>query len=245
MNPLVSIVIPTLREAEIGHTLDVVCATVEKIEGYSFEIFIVDDSEDLFRRSIRDHLALHRQSASLVGVELIEGHRRGKGDAVRLGVLATRGDVVVTMDADLPVALMHLEPFVRRVWEGKIDVVIAERPASRHAARPFRSLLSRTLRLLQQRLVFQSSRFSDTQCGFKAFAGPMLRDMAAHQIVQGGMVDVEYLYMAMLRAAPIEAVPVAETVDRPDTRINLLRCVVVDPVDLLRIKTRAALGGYR
>jgi len=234
MKPLVSLVIPTLREAEIGQTLDVICATLEKIDGYRFEILVVDDSDDSLRRRIRDDLALRQPPVS---VELIEGHRRGKGDAVRLGVLATRGDVVLTMDADLPVALTHVEPFVRRVWDGKIDVVIAERPPSRHAARPFRSLLSRTLRLLQQQLVFQSNRFSDTQCGFKAFSGPMLREMAAHQVVQGGMVDVEYLYLAVKQGARIEAVAVAETTDRPDTRINLLRCVVVDPIDLLRIKT--------
>ncbi len=243
MKPLVSIVIPTLREAEIGDTVDIVCATASTIAGYRFEIFIVDDSEDALRRRIRESLAA-RPPASPIAVELIEGHRRGKGDAVRLGALATRGDVVLTMDADLPVALAHIEPFVRRVWEGKVDVVIAERPPSRHAARPFRSLLSRTLRLLQRRLVFHSDRFSDTQCGFKAFSGPMLREMAAHQFVQGGMVDVEYLYMAVVRGARIEAVAVAETTDRPDTRINLLRCVVVDPIDLVRIKARAARGGY-
>ena len=99
---------------------------------------------------------------------------------------------------------------------------------------------------LQRFLVFQSTAFSDTQCGFKAFSGDLARRLARDQIVDGGMViDIEYLYAATLAKARVARVPVVWTPETRQSKINVRKAVRQDPIDLVRIKWNGLRGRYR
>jgi glycosyltransferase involved in cell wall biosynthesis len=238
---LASIVIPTLNES-LSEPLSKLDAYLKGIPGWRFEILVVDDSRDPHRAAVRDEI-LDIPPDHRVQARFVAGHRTGKGGAVRQGVESSTGSVVFIVDCDLPVPLEQFAAFLRLIDEGA-DAVIAERPSLRGMGRPLRVVLTYGLLVMQRGIVFQSFRFSDTQCGFKAFRGDLLRAIAARQIVDGGMFDLEYLYAAVLRGADIVTVRVRPNAETRASRVNLWSCIRRDPVDVFRIKLRGVTGGY-
>jgi cellulose synthase/poly-beta-1,6-N-acetylglucosamine synthase-like glycosyltransferase len=215
-----------------------------KIDDAHFEILLVDDSRAEERALLSRWVAERANLAPRIEIHLIEGANRGKGHAARLGALRSRGDIVFLMDADLPVPLSYIEEFLGQLKDGACDVVIGERPKDRSAGKPLRQFLSHALLLLQQGIVFQGRRFEDTQCGFKAFRGEVLRSLATRQITDGGMYDIEYLYMALLDGCKVVRVPVAARPETRPSKIRLWKCMYTDPVALIRIKATGIAGGY-
>ncbi len=238
MNKLVSIVIPTYEEEGIAARLDALAAHLRKERARDFEIVIVDDSAVENRERIRTYARDHEN------VTLVDGENRGKGHAVKLGILATHGDVVFTIDADLPVALERNEEFLRWIDEG-YDVVVGERPIDRNVKNPVRFVASRVLFFVQRFIVFGgSNQFLDTQCGFKAFRGDVARSLAKKQIVDGGMYDIEYLFIATSENRRIARVAVTQLPSPRPSKIRTFEALVRDPKDLARIKLHARRGGY-
>ena len=238
---LVSIVIPTLNE-DLAEPLTALSEYLRTLPGYRFELLIVDDSKD----DIRERGRATIRGANLpenVRAELVEGMREGKGSAVRRGIGRAGGDFVFTIDVDLPAPVQCIEQFLR-ILEGGADVVIAERVLDREFSSPIRWVLSRGLLVIQRTLVFHSREFTDTQCGFKAFRGNLIRDIVSEQIVDGGMYDLEYLYVAQHKKARIEKVSIVPSPERRESRINVWKCLRKDPVDLARVKAHGILGRY-
>jgi dolichyl-phosphate beta-glucosyltransferase len=242
---LVSFVIPTLEETEIADSLDLLTSHLSGLPRDRFEILLVDDSGEAYKVAIRRYAERCRRIyGERITIRPIDGRHRGKGDAVRIGALAASGSVVFTMDADLPVPLKHIEGFLSVIDDQGFDVVIGERPLTRNLAEPARYLLSRALFAAQRAIVFGSNRFYDTQCGFKAFRGPLIRELAGRQIVSGGMYDIEYLYASIRLGACIRRVPVVQNEERRPSKIRVLRASMTDPVDLVRVRLRGLLGHY-
>jgi glycosyltransferase involved in cell wall biosynthesis len=204
--------------------------------GGTFEILFVDDSPEAQRAAARERIA---RTDPRVEVRVLEGPHKGKGAAVRRGISETRGDVVFTMDADLPAPLEHVGQFLRYLDEGA-DVVVAERPLDREFETPARYVISRALLLIQRSFVFHSTQFSDTQCGFKAFRGDLAREIARDQLIDGGMYDLEYLFEARRRRARIVTVRIDPNRETRPSRIDVLRCLRQDPIDVVRIRLKPA-----
>jgi glycosyltransferase involved in cell wall biosynthesis len=256
---LVTLVVPTLREEEIAGTLAALGEHLAAVRGYDFEIILVDDSAESYKRLMDEATgafnarfgphgvdrAERRSDAPSLTARRADGPRKGKGAALRVGVLASRGEVVFWMDADLPVPLENIDRFLDVFAEGSADFIVAERPFDRNLSQPVRFVASRALFALQRAFVFQSRAFTDTQCGFKAFRGALARRIAERQVVDGGMADIEYLYAALqsgARPARIAVIPNPET---RESKINVKRALVVDPLDLVRIKLGSIAGRYR
>ena len=240
----VSLIVPTFREYTFDRLLDRLLDHLAAHPLGRTEILVVDDSDDVTHAQLADVIA-QRQArlGEETTVRLMAGPRRGKGAAVRDGALAARGAIVFLMDADLPVPLHHLEEFVALVRNGA-DVVIAERPRDRYRGDLVRHVVSRGLYLLQTSVVFGAKRFSDTQCGFKAFRREVLERVARRQIVDGGMYDLEYLYAATLWHKKVLRVAVASNPEARESRINVWRCLREDPIDIARFKLRGIAGHY-
>lgn len=239
MSTAVSIVIPTFREEEISETLDRLAVHLAAMNDARFEIVVVDDTGDQARASMRSAW-VGRDNVVLV---VMAGPKRGKGAAVREGALATTGEVVFTMDADLPVALDHIDEFIARIVAGA-DVVVAERPMTRNLENPLRFVLSRGLYAFQRYVVFGAHVFDDTQCGFKAFRGGLVRELASKQSIDGGMYDIEYLFLAHRAHARIERVEVVPSPEWRASKIDAWKALRRDPKDLLLVKWRALRGDY-
>lgn len=221
----VSIVVPTYNEP----ALDAWVARVASVLPPGSEILIVDDSDE---------------PPQVAGARVLRGQKRGKGDAVRIGMLAAEGDIVFHLDADLDDEKIALIPeFIRLIGEGN-DVVMAERRDSWTYRNLGRFVLSIGLFLAQRFFIFQSTRFFDTQCGFKAFRRDAAGKLAGLQTVRGGMYDIEYLYIAVKNGMRIAQVPVAPMRELRPSRLRVWLCLATDPVDLLRVKWNGVRGRY-
>jgi len=242
-----SLILPTYEEEELTRALEKLSAAVMKLAGADAarpEVLVVDDSKPAVREKLEAWALAWNADPAHAEVRVLEGPHLGKGAAVKLGALQSRGDIVFVMDADLPIPLDRVKDFAERIEKG-VDVVMGERPMSRNAGDPVRFVLSRGLFAFQWMVVFQKSLFADTQCGFKAFRGDVLRRMAGQQIVDGGMYDIEYLYMATLAGLSIERVQVVPNAEVRPSKINVKRAMIRDPKDLFRLKWNGLMGRYR
>ena len=112
--PALSVVIPAYNEEHrLGGTLAAVLAFLEQ-RGDSSEVLVVDDGST-------DGTAQAATRFRSAGVELVRLQRnRGKGAAVRAGVLATRGDWILVSDADLSTPIEELDTLRRYCDEADI-----------------------------------------------------------------------------------------------------------------------------
>jgi dolichyl-phosphate beta-glucosyltransferase len=234
----VSVVVPTYREPDLPSLLQRLAATLEPLDG---EIVIVDDSDDA------THAALRATATPVgnVGIRVLRGTGGGKGDAIRIGILAASGNVVFYVDADIEESKLPLVPqFVALIENDHYNVVIGER-RSRWEYRNFgRFLLSLGLFAAQRFFIFHSRRFFDTQFGFKAFDRASAQRIASLQSVPGGMIDIEHLYIAMKNGMRIAQIPVSPVRELRPSRLRILRCLVTDPIALLRVKWNGLRGRY-
>jgi dolichyl-phosphate beta-glucosyltransferase len=194
--PEISVVIPAYNEtARLEPTL-VRIADYLDAHYPAFEILVVDDG------SSDDTPALARRvAAERAGIAVLElGHNRGKGAAVRAGMLAARGGRVLFSDADLATPIEELAK-LEAALDGGADIAIASRalPASdiRTRQHPVRELMGRTFNLLVR--ATGVGAFRDTQCGFKLFSRAAAHDLFARATVDGFAFDVEILLLAQGR----------------------------------------------
>ncbi len=242
---LVSFIIPTYNEDEIEASLERLSQHLLGIESKRFEIILVDDSGDEAWQKLQGIVKRTIGQDPRVDVRLLQGPKLGKGAAVRAGARESQGDIVFTIDADLPVPLEYIDEFLTVFEQGDVDIAIGERPLTRNVKQPVRFVLSRFLFMFAYVGFFYATKVADSQCGFKAYRGPIVRALAARQIVDGGMFDIEYLYVAIVNGRKIVRVPVKPHVETRPSKIRVWRCMYKDPVDLLRVKARGIVGGYR
>lgn len=135
------------------------------------------------------------------------GAKVGKGRDVRCGMLAARGDVVLFMDADLATPLHHIDAAVAQIAAGA-DVVIGRRDLSRMHHTLGRRLTSQLSNQLVRAVLLPG--IADTQCGFKAFRGPLVATLFEPLTTLGWGFDLEVLARARRAGAWIEELPVAD-----------------------------------
>lgn len=211
-----TVVIPAYNEAErIVPTLDKVAGYLAR-RGGGHEILVVDDgSADATAERVRAHPA-----ASVRLLRLPEN--RGKGAALRHGVVASRGRRVLLSDADLSTPIEDLERLEPRLDAGA-GLVFGSRgvAASELGERqPFyRELMGRTFNALIRLLGVRGLR--DTQCGFKLLDGTVARDLFPRLTTDRFAWDVELIWLARRRGHRVEEVGVRWS-NSPDSRVHPL-----------------------
>lgn len=231
MIPDLSVVIPAFNEAQrLAPTLESVLAFVEG-RGQAFEVLIVDDGSTDATASIATTFAPR-------GVRTIRLDRnRGKGAALRAGVAASRGRLVLLTDADLstPITeLARLEPEL-----GAAPVVIGSRAVAdsritRHQPR-HREWMGKTFNRILRLLGV--ARHQDTQCGFKLLEGDLARSLFAALTIDRFAYDVELLWLAERRGHRVVEVGVTWH-DSPASTVHPLRDAARMLVDVLRFRFR-------
>jgi len=163
---------------------------------------------------------------------------RGKGAAVRAGVLQARGELVLFTDADLSTPIEELEKFLPLIREG-YDVIIGCRalPDSIIKERQgwLRERLGKCFNLLVRLLVLKG--FRDTQCGFKLFRKNAAREIFFRLETEGFAFDVEVLLLARHLGYRIAQVPVV-WVNHPESRLRLVRGSLSMLIELIKIRKR-------
>lgn len=185
--------------------------------GEPFELLVVDDGS-------RDGTIRVAESFASQGVRVVRHERnRGKGAAVRTGVLASRGRKVLISDADFSTPIEEVEKLERSLQDGT-PLVIGSRGLADSQVRqrqPFyREMMGRTFNRLIR--LFGVRGIRDTQCGFKLARGEEGRRIASELKIEGFAWDVEMIWLARRRGYGIAEVGVV-WVNSPDSRVDPIR----------------------
>jgi glycosyltransferase involved in cell wall biosynthesis len=220
--------------------------TLEKIRVWSSEaplelreVLVVDDGS-------RDGTAALIESGNFAGVALVRNPgNRGKGYAVRNGMLKATGDWILSTDADLSSPIGELAKLIEAARREKAVVAIGSRALDRALVKvhqPFMRELSGRVFNLAMRMA-TGLPFRDTQCGFKLFRRDAAREIFSRQIEDGFSFDVEDLVIAQRLGLKAVEVPV-EWSNVEGTKVSLAQGMKSFS-DLVRIRMNAARGKYR
>lgn len=203
-----SIVIPAYNEAvRLGNTL---LAVVDYLrESWpDAEVIVVDDGSSDDTAGIAR--SIFNDSRSLRTSVISYKSNLGKGRAVRLGLLAARGDVALFSDADLSTPITEAPKLVEPIMSGQYDVTFGSRALDRKLIgvhQPWRREQGGRVFNLAVRLA-TGLPFWDTQCGFKAFRMNVCRPLVEAATVDRFGFDVELLYLAFRAGLRLKEVPV-------------------------------------
>jgi glycosyltransferase involved in cell wall biosynthesis len=239
MKPVLSLVIPAYNEqARLPYTLG-------EIEGYvcreqlDCEVIVVDNGS-------RDATSVVVQQAAsrFRKLRLVRTDRRGKGLAVRTGVLAARGDVVIFADADLSWPVTDLTRFLSLVDPVTSPVVIGSREGygARRIGEPvYRHVMGRVFNRVVQAIAVPG--IEDSQCGFKALSRDAARAVFGLQRIDGFGFDVEILYVARRLGYPVRVVPL-HWEHKENSRVVPVRDTLLMLTDVLRVRLNDWRGRY-
>ncbi len=236
--PFLSIIIPAHNEENrLPQTLAQVVDFLHQ-QPYRSEVLVVENgSADRTLQVAREWAAAHPV------IRVLQAAQRGKGLAVRKGMLAARGEYRFMCDADLSMPIKEVNRFLPPALTD-FDIAIGSReapgavryrePAYRHWGGRFINLLIRALAL---------PGLQDTQCGFKCFRAPVAEDVFRRQTLSGISFDPEVLYIGRLRGYRIVEVPIPWYFD-PESRIRIVQDTLQLVRDLFTIRRYAKEGRY-
>lgn len=239
--PELSIVVPAYNEAtRIGLTLSRILAWA-RAHSRPTEILVVDDgSSDATREIVRDFEARFDE-VRLLTLPV----NRGKGAAVRAGVLASKGANVLFSDADLSAPIEGVDLLLTHLRQGN-DVVIGSRglPASdiRHRQSRVRENMGRTFNQIVR--VLTSLPHRDTQCGFKLFTREAAHAIFSQVSVERFAFDVEVLLLAQDLGYRIREVPIVWA-HAPNSHVSLVKDSTRMLRDVLSLRAKRALKKAR
>ena len=232
--PFLSIVVPAYNEARrLPRTLDSLQKFGREFTRAWEVLLVVERSRD---GTLEIASEAARQQENFLAID--NGPQRGKGHAVRSGMLRARGAHVFYLDADLSVPLGEIDAFLAYfAAHSDVDVLVGNRQhaGSRIVRRQsaLRESMGQTFnRLLQTRGL---ASLHDTQCGFKAFRNPAAREIFSRQKLDGFAFDVEVLLLAQRLGFHSADLPV-EWRNSADSRVRLVRDSFAMFRDLLRVR---------
>ena len=205
----ISIIIPAYNEEDrIQKTLGETISYLNR-QDYASEIIVVSDGSSDRTREVVEGF----KSGERVAVRVIEYHpNRGKGYAVRLGMLQGAGETVMFMDADYSVPIEAMEYGFELITNGN-DIAMASRTVSGAVVAEhqniFRELSAKIYTWIQNR--YLGIRYGDTQCGFKMFTRAAAQQLFGKQKLESVIFDPEILWLAAAEGYRVGEFPVEWT----------------------------------
>lgn len=243
MSPRISIVIPAYNEAT--RLVNSIRKVIEYLNGQwpGAELIIVDDgSTDDTAGVAEQNLA----GGGNVSAKVIRCNpNRGKGHAVRTGLLAARAPVALFSDADLSTPITDTSKLVAPIESGECDLAFGSRALDRSLIgvhQPWqREQGGRVFNLIVRAAT--GLPFWDTQCGFKAFRMSVCRPIIEAAAIDRFAFDVELIYLAQRAGLRLSEIPVRWDND-PDSKISLAKETFKMVSQVLSIRGRARRGQY-
>jgi len=236
-----SVIIPAYNEElRLPQYLARVVPYIAEMFGAAAEILVVDDG------SLDATAAVSREAgkaSGLVRVIRLE-QNRGKGYAIKTGMLVAKGNLRLFTDADGATPIEELRKLLVAIDAGA-DIVVASR-ALRDDSRVVDSRWSRRImgscfNLLVRSLAVPGIR--DTQCGFKLFRGEVAERLFKLQRIPGFGFDPEVLFLAHKLSCRVVEVPV-NWQDVAGSKVNVLRDSVRMFSDLFTVRMNWHAGAY-
>jgi dolichol-phosphate mannosyltransferase len=221
----VSVVIPVFnQQSEISYSLKKIKRAIES-SFRNYDLIVVNDG------STDDTLSVLRSIASKDEHVCIISYtpNRGKGYAVKQGVLHSQGDAVVLIDGDLDISPYSIRAYIERLSISDLVIGSKRHPKSNVTIPKLRFFLSRAFNLLVK--VALGIRQEDTQVGFKAGRGDIMRTMFRGISVKRYAFDVELFAMTSILHLKVQEMPVKMKISRQFTLKEILNMFV----DVIRI----------
>lgn len=236
--PFLSLIIPAYNEEQrLPRSLQQVSDFIDQ-QSYASEVLVIENgSTDRTFEIATDFARQHPKFR----VERAEG--RGKGLAVRQGMLAAGGEWRMMLDADLSMPVSEIPRFVPP-QNGGAEITIASREAPgavRYNEPDYRHIGGRVINAMIRILALPG--LQDTQCGFKCFSARVAEELFSKQIMSGWSFDVEILYMACQRGYAIRELAIPWYYSE-QSHVSPFSDTWRMFWDLMRIRSNAARGLY-
>jgi dolichyl-phosphate beta-glucosyltransferase len=230
---MLSVIIAAYNEEKrLEKTLRAITAFIDN-QSLDAEIIVVNDGSRDGTSQILDRLK--GEMPRLAAISYHEN--RGKGYALRQGVLASRGDLVLLTDADLSTPMEEFEKLAQTLVSAPCDIAIGSRALqlSRILRQQpwWRRTMGKTFNRIVKTVVLDG--FEDTQCGFKLFRGPAARELFGRAVIDRFAFDVEILCRARQEGLRIEEIPVVWS-NAPGSKVNPVTDSARMFLDTLRIR---------
>ncbi len=236
--PLLSIIIPAHNEEKrLPATLEQVFSFLQK-QSYESEVLVIENGS-----ADRTYEVAHEYARQHGTLRVIHEDGRGKGLAVRRGMLEARGKFRMMCDADLSMPIDEIVKFLPPQMDS-YDIAIASREAKgaiRFNEPPYRHIGGRGINLLIRLLILPG--LQDTQCGFKSFSDKVAEDIFRKQTLMGWSFDIELLFIARRHGYRVLEIPI-HWYYQSDSKINALSDALKMISDIFHIHANARRGLY-
>lgn len=239
--PELSVIIPAYNEERR------LPATLASVYGYlvkqerDFELIVVDDGSLDHTVAVVESFAQHHDKVRLLSYS----PNQGKGHAVRVGIMAARGELMLIDDADGSSPIVEVERLERAIADGA-DLAIGSRakpdPTRVVDALAYRKHIGNTFNFIVQSLLLKG--IYDTQCGFKLFKKNVAHDIFSVTCVDGFGFDVEALALARMRGYKIAEIAI-NWHNVEGSKVNVLTDSPRMLLEVLGVWLRALLGVYK
>ncbi len=237
--PFVTLIIPAHNEEQrLPQTISSVKSFCNA-QRQPCEVIVVDDGSTDKTRDV-----VMSASASWASLRVVQGPHRGKGGAIRAGVLASHGQFIAIADADMSMPVHEFAQFNANVFS-QCDIAIATREgpgAHRYNESILRHLMGRIFNAMVQAMVLPGIK--DTQCGFKVLPRQVALELCRQQSIDGWGFDVEWLVIALKHGYRIGEVPINWYHDGKGSQISPLRDSMRMMRDLWMIRKNLLRGKY-
>lgn len=236
--PFLSVIIPAYNEEHrLPATLAKMLAFLDQ-QPYSYDVFVVENGSLDRTYAVAKEFAGHHSN-----LHVLQEPSRGKGLAVKRGMLEACGEYRFMCDADLSMPIAEINRFLPPVLTGT-DIAIASREspgAVRYNEPAYRHFVGRIFNGMIRLLALPG--LHDTQCGFKCFRDHVAEDLFQRQTLTGWSFDVEVLFIAKQSGYQIVELPIPWFFN-PDSKVKVLRDSFTMAVDLINIRLKGLRGEY-
>ena len=237
--PFLSIIIPAFNEAErLPETLRKINAYLSA-QDFPTEIIVVENGSTDGTYTIANDM-----QGEICCLTVLHENRRGKGWAIRQGMLKACGEYRFICDADLSMQIEEIDNFMPPVeLNAPIAIGSREAPGSvRYDEPQYRHLIGRAFNWLVRILLLPG--LNDTQCGFKLFREDAANAIFPRLTIFGWTFDVEALFIARKLGFKIVEIPI-HWHHHPHSTVKVLRDSFQMGFDLLKIRLNDLRGRYR
>lgn len=237
-NPFLSLIFPAHNEeSRLPATLKTTAAFLQK-QSYDYEVIVVENGST--DRTLELAQAFQAEFPQLV---VIHEQGRGKGLAVKRGMLEAKGEYRFFLDVDLSMPIEEVNRFLPPQLSD-FDIAIASREgkgAQRFDEPAYRHWVGRVFNTLVRMMALP--RLHDSQCGFKCFRGDVSEVLFPLQTIMGWTFDVELLYIAQKHGYRIREVPIPWYFNA-DSKVRVWHDSLQMFRDLLTIRKNGKAGLY-
>ena len=235
--PFLSIIFPAHNEEQrLPTALEQTILFMSK-QAYDSEIIVVENGST--DRTLEIAESFQKQFSF---IKVIHEDGRGKGLAVRRGMLAAKGDFCITCDVDLSMPISEVARFIPPNLNRDIVIASREAPGAIRFNEPQkRHLVGRAFNLLVRILAIPG--IQDTQCGFKCFSRKAVEELFPIQTIDGWTFDVEILFIARKHGYQITEIGIPWYYD-PNSKVKIAKDLYQVVKDLLRIRWNGFRGLY-